>query len=1014
MLNFILNRKILVALAAVFVLILGVYSITKLDEELLPPVEFDGAYVVVSAGDMAAIEVERSITTPLEQSIQGIDGVEEIYSTTTVGQSSLQVMIEKGRGEEVSREIESTAKSMTSNISGVNEVIAEQMSLSASYEFFMDISNGDMDTITAFAKDVLEPRLEDLPEVKDVSLMGIQEYEMVVELDRDKMMEHGLNASQVTSIIQQTNTDETLGEFSEEEEKPSLRWETSLALAEDLENSRIPAQSGFISLKEIADVSLQPLENASTVWKDGTKDFIFVQVGRTSDVTQIEMADAIREEVQNIRDEGLVTDFDLNELVAQADYVEESINGVSSNILIGGIIAIVILLLFLRNIRATIIIGISIPTSILLTFITMWVLDYSFNMLSLIALGLGVGMMVDSSIVILESIYKKKEHGFSPVEAVLKGTKEVASAVIASILTTIVVFLPIGIMGGDVGEFMIILSVVVAITLISSVIVSFTLIPSLSEKFLKIRKKRAGKEGKIVKTYGGFVLWVVKKKRNSIAVIFIFFLMFVGSMFLIFKIPMTVMPDMMNRYAELMIDLETGVSANEKEQAAIQISESLSNIDDVETSYIIDDGTMFYTLINMTKGDEVTREQKDVNEEILRSLRELEEDYPIRSVQSAISVSTGMPVQIQVKGDSYEELQTLVSELAEELKEVDGLVGITNSIERTSVEKVVELKEDAIEDAGLTEIQIRQFIQEAFLHMPIGEVTTNEENVPLVVKWNEKVTKEEALLDWTIPTIEGEGSLSEFVELRSVHMPNEISHLDGDRYVTISADIEDTDLGTVNREVQNLIRDFETPLGYTISTGGDLETQQELIYDMILILILSIFLVYLVMAVQFNHLVHPVIVMSVIPMTIVGVILGLFITQRELSVMSGMGIIMLIGIVLNNAILLIDRTNQLRREQASVNEAVIQAGKDRLRPIFMTTFTTAGGMLPLALATGTTGNYQAPMATAIISGLLFATIITLVLIPAVYRLFHALGNGLSRLFIKRKKKKITEVNEQVG
>ncbi|WP_234402369.1 efflux RND transporter permease subunit [Oceanobacillus damuensis] len=1014
MLKFIVNRKILVGLTTVLVLILGGYSLTNLDEELFPPVEFDGAYISVSAGDMAAIEVERKITTQLEQSILGIDGVEEIYSTSTIGQSSLQIMIEKGLGEEVSKDIQTAASTVTSNVAGVTEVIAEQMSLSANYEFYMDVSNGEMEELTAFAEDVLEPRLEELSEVRDVSLMGIQENEMSIEFDRDKLAEHALDSSQVISTIQQTNTEATLGEIEEQGAQPSIRWETNLNSMEDVENIKIPTQAGFIELDEIADISIQPMENASYVWKDGTKDFIFVQIGRTSDVTQIEMAEAIREEVQQIRDEGLVKGFELNELVAQADYVKESIDGVSSNILIGGILAIVILLLFLRNVRATVIIGISIPTSILLTFITMWVLDYSFNMLSLIALGLGIGMMVDSSIVILESIYKKKEQGLKPLESVLEGTREVASAVIASMLTTIVVFLPIGLMGGDVGQFMVILSAVVAVTLISSVIVSFTLIPSLSEKFLKIRIKNKGKEGSIVKRYGEFVSWIVKKKRNSIAMIFIFFLMFAGSMFLVFKIPMTIMPDVLNRYAELMIDLETGVSAAEQEEVVQKMNETLASIDDVETSYIIDDGSMFYMLINMTKGNEITREQKEVNEEILSSLRDLEEDFPIKSVQSAMSVSSGQPVQIQMKGENYEELQVLVNDFTQELEGIEGLTGVTNSIERTSVEKVVEVDEEALEDAGLSEIQIRQYIQEAFLHMPIGEVAIDEKSVPIVAKWNEEIVNEESLLDLEVPTPEGERSLSDFVQLRSVDMPNEISHIDGERYITVSADIENTDLGTVNREVQNLIDDFETPAGYTISAGGDLETQQELLYDMVLILVISIFLVYLVMSVQFNHLAHPIIVMSVIPMTIVGVILGLFITQRELSVMSGMGIIMLIGIVLNNVILLIDRANQLRRGGATANEAISRAGKDRLRPIFMTTFTTIGGMLPLALASGTTGNYQAPMATVIISGLLFATMITLVLIPAVYRMFNAAGNGFGRLSKKKKRKAQDEAKELAG
>ncbi|TXC78733.1 efflux RND transporter permease subunit [Metabacillus litoralis] len=1009
LLQFIVKRKILVSLVTVLVLIVGGYSLLKLDKELMPAIEFDGAYVDVSAGELSAIEVERTITNPLEQRIQGIDGVEDTSSTTSVGRSSINITIETGRGDEVAKEIETVAQSTTADVTAVTDVVTDQYGTSQAYEFYMDVSNGDMDVITAFAEDVLEPRLEVLPEVSDVSLSGIQEYEMVIEFDRDKVLEKGIDVSQVSGVIQQGNSEATLGEFSEDQDAPTLRWNTKLTSVEDIENVQIATSTGFIKLKEIASVSMEPLESSSFVWKNGTKDFIFVRIGRVADVTQIEMAAAVREEIKNIEDEGLIKDFELNEMVAQADYVQESIDGVSSNILIGGLIAVLILLLFLRNIRATIIVGISIPTSILLTFLSMWVLNYSFNMLTLIGLGLGIGMMVDSSIVILESIYRKKEQGLRPLEAVVEGTKEVASAVFASMLTTIVVFLPVGLLGGEMGQFMILLSAVVAITLISSVIVSFTLIPTLSEKFLKLSKKPKAKEGRFIKGYGGLVSWVIKKKRNSIIMVVIFFLMFAGSLLLVPKIPMTIMPDVFNRYSELMVDLETGLSVQDKEAVVEKINEKLSAIEDVEQSYIMDEGTMFYTIINMTKGDDIVKEQKEVNEEIMSALRELEESTPIDSIQSATSAGGGYPVQLEIKGEDFDELQNISGDFIQELEKIEGIVAVNNSIERTSIEQVVELKESAIDDAGLTPLQIRQFIEQAFLNMPIGEITVDEVNVPLIMKWDISTNQQESLLKLKVPTNDGEKELSSFVELTSVDTPNEISHIDGERFVTISADIKDKDLGAINRDVQSLIDDFETPTGYTVSVAGDLEAQQELIQDMLLILGIAIFLVYLVMAVQFNNLAHPIVVMSIIPMTVVGVVAGLFITQRELSVMSGMGIVMLIGIVLNNAILLIDRTNQLRREGHGVNASLVEAGKNRIRPIFMTTLTTAGGMLPLALASGTSGNYQAPMATAIISGLLFATIITLVLIPAVYRIFNSIGNGFNRMF--KKKKKEVEIKE---
>ena len=1005
LLKFIVQRKILISLMVVLVLLIGSFAVLKLDKELLPSIEMDGAYVEISAGEMPAIEVERSITTPLEKKILGIEGVEDIETTSSIGRSSFQLTFERGRGEEIFKEVESIVNSTTADLSGVKEVVAGQYGTSQSYEFFMDVSGKDMEKMTSFAKEVLEPRLEALPEVRDVSLSGIVEQEVSITLNREEIMQkEGLDAQQVIGAIQQANMEATVGQLSEENNSPSLRWNTKLESVEDVKNLKIATQSGFIKLAEIADVSMKPVESTSFVWKNGTKDFVFIQVGRGSDATQIEMAEAVRAEIKKIRDEGLVSGFELNEMVAQADYVKESIDGVTSNILIGGAIAIAVLLLFLKNIRATLIVGLSIPTSVLLTFAAMWMFGYSFNILTLIGLGLGIGMMVDSSIVILESIYRKKESGVSNFDAVIEGTKEVAAAVIASMLTTIVVFVPIGLLGGEMGTFMIMLSAVVAITLISSVIVAFTLIPSLSEKFMKLKKQeKVKKDGPLLRSYSNIVSWIIKKKRHSFAVIGLFFLMFAGSLLLVTKIPMTIMPDMMNRYAEIMVTLETGLTVEDKEEIVTEINRSLEAVTDVETNYVMDNGGMMYTIINMTKGDDITKEQKEVNDEIFKVLRDLEERLPIKSVQPAMSAGGGYPVQVNISGDDFGELQSIADGFISELKEIDGIVGVENSIERTSVEQVVQLKESEIEKAGLSQLQIKQFIEQAFLQMPLGEVKVDEENVPLTVKWDEKTATNSALLDLKIPTPAGEKKLSTFISLSSEENPNQITHRDGERYVSISADIEGKDLGAINREVQKLMENYDVPAGYSISPAGDLEAQQELVQEMILILAISIFLVYFVMAVQFNHFGHPLIVMSVIPMTIVGVILGLFLTQRELSVMSGMGIIMLIGIVLNNAILLIDRTNQLRKEGYTVQEALVEAGKNRIRPILMTTLTTVGGMLPLALATGGAGNYQAPMATAIIAGLSFATLITLLLIPAVYRIFTR--STVKRSWLSRKAKK---------
>ncbi|MDX8046866.1 efflux RND transporter permease subunit [Gracilibacillus sp. S3-1-1] len=989
-LAFIVKRKILVSLVVVLVLVLGIQAILKLDQELMPPINMDAAYVDINAGDMTAIDVEQTITNPLERQLEGIDGVETITSNSSIGQSTTTITLATDQGEEVIPEIENAVQALAADTSTIQNYAAGLYSTSGGYEFYLDLSGDDMVEITNFAEEVLKPRLENLKEVQEVALEGAYQEEIVVSFNRDEVIDQGIDLQHVIATINEANTESTIGQLESEEDSPSLRWISSVDSTNALKNLPIQTSDDIISLDDIADISLQPQENNSVVWKNGSKDFILVQISRSSGSTEIDMSHAVRDEIDQIKEEGLIDEFALHEIVAQADYVEEALSGVTANIIIGAILSIFILFLFLRNIRATLIIGFAIPTSILLTFIAMWLFDYSFNMLSLIGLGLGIGMMVDSSIVILESIYRKLEQGYDKLDAILQGIKEVATAVIASMLTTIVVFVPIGLISGEIGRFMIMLSMVVAITLVSSALVSFTVIPTFADRFLKKKNDRIKvNNGRLITGYTHFVKWIVKKKRNSAAIIGLFIVILAGSFFLLPKIPMTIMPDVFNRYTELITELEPGVTPTEKNEIIEEINHTLSNIQDVEANYVMEDENILINIINLTTGDDITREQKEVNEDISKSLRELQDTLPIASIQSSVSADANLPIQLIVKGDDLNELESIADNFADELSEISGIVGVNHSGERTSIEEVIELDEEAIQDSGLSSSSVKNYMEQTLLAMPIDEIMLDNKEIPIQVEWEDKITKKKALLDMEVPTLEGPKKLSTFIKLKETEIPNQINHIDGSRYITISAEMEETDLGSVNREVQQLIADYDTPDGYQIDIAGDLEQQQELMMEILSIIGIAIFLVYLVMAVQFNHLFHPIIVMSIIPMTIVGVILGLFFTQRELSALSAMGIIMLIGIVLNNAILFIDRTKQLRSEGYIVTDALVEAGRNRIRPIFMTSFTTAAGMLPLAITTGMSSSYQAPMATVIISGLLFATFITLLLIPAVYRLFSS-------------------------
>ncbi len=1008
-LRFLLKRKIIVGLFITLILGLGFYGVTNLDKELFPSVTFNQTLIVIETEEMPTEDVEQLVTIPVEHILESTKGVDSYESTTSTNDTFFIVELESDNSDEVTKEIESEINGLTNELYGVKNITVMQASTEGQYEFFMDISGGTLQEMSDFALDVVKPRLEALKEVNEVTVSGLEEKEITITLKPKQLETYEITQEDIISTIEQTNTNASFGSLKNEKGDPSLRWNTTFSNINDIKAIPIQTNEGMKKLSDFASVKEEVSEQTNVAWKNGDPEFLLLQIGRSNGFTQIDMAEAVRAEVEKIEQEHN-NHLQIDEIAAQADYVTSAIDGVTSNILIGGIIAIIVLLLFLRSFRATFIIGLSIPISVLLAVITMTFLDYSFNLLSLVGLGLGIGMLVDASIVVLESIFKKKEDGYSNVEAVITGTKEVVGAVISSMLTTIVVFVPIVLLDDEIGKMMIVLTVVISVTLLSSVVVAFTLIPVLSKNFLKARPKKVGKLNLIGK-YGSTIKWLTKKKRRRIGVLSLFIVLFFSSFLLLAKIPMTLMPDILNRYAEVIVELEPGVSTDNRAEIVLQMNEALKEIPDVDNNVILDNAGAFIALINMTPEEEKTMEQQEINEQILERFRALEADFPIENVGTSMEGTINPPIGLKVSGDNFNTLQAIAKDVEEELEKLDHIKSVTVQTVESADEFLIELNEKNMNEDSITAPYLYMNISHMFADAPVGEMVIDGNTVPISVKNDQNIHEKKDLLDNKIMTANGEKKLSNYISLNEASSQLQIDRSNGERYISITADMEGQDLSAVNRDINKIVQDLDIDRGYAVEITGDLEEQQKAAQDLIIIFAISLFLVFVVMAIQFNSLKHPIIILFIIPLTITGVLIGLFISQKELNIMSGIGVIMLVGIVLNNGILLIDRVRQLRNNGLDVNEALVNAGKERIRPIFMTTLTTVGGMLPLALATGTSSDYQSPLAVVIISGLLFSTFITLILIPAIYLLFEDIGNGLKRIF--RRKKTIEESIKQV-
>ncbi|WP_202080455.1 efflux RND transporter permease subunit [Caldalkalibacillus salinus] len=1045
LLEFILQRKIIVGFLAVFILIFGLFAAQDLKIELMPDMTFDGASVQVHAGDESAVNVEQFITAPLEQSILALKNVDSVTSQSSTGLANIRVTFLEGTGDEAYRELESVVRRLQPQLPFVQEMLVQQFSMDSAYSFFIDVEGSSMDEMSQFVHDELKPRLESLREVSDVRVVGDQTDVLQIQLIEDRLAAYQLTPQQVIQSVQNENQLRSLGQVSVNDSPMNLRWDTRKQSIDEFKDMRIQTGSTIVTLEEIADVTQTESESSTRLWKNGDDTYISVQVGRSSDATDFQLTEAVRGLLDEMESDDLMGHLTVEELTSKGDYIGKTVYDVQTKVAVGGILAILLILLFLRNFRATLVIAVAIPSSVLLTLATVWVLDYSINVLTIIGLGLGIGMMVDTAIVMLESIYRKLEQGQSKFKAVTQGIKEVYTAIISATLTTIVVFLPIGMLSGEVGEFTFIMSIVIVIALLSSVFVSFTLIPVLAQQWIKKannndtassatsssdeqlssddklksnddkprRSRRVKKEQ--YRLYTTLTRGIVNKKRYRWLTIFLFVMVFVASIFLIPNIPQGLMPDVYDRQAELILSLEEMLSLEEQTQLADDLHQAFDAHSEIE-DYLVNilDPKRVYLFINMTPEENATLSQTQVKQDIHDIVDSLKNDYPIQAVADAIFAGGGgAPIQVMVQGHDLDTLRQIGDDIATALDDLDGFSGVNHTLSQTNEELLINIDEEALSASQLTSAFL---LQQLNLHLgqeTIDEVTLEGRTHPVVLTSDQKIEEAEDVTSLLVTTQAGVQDMSDFLALDVVPSPIEISRHDGMRSVVISADDTSQDLGQAQRDVQDVIASLEIPENYTVSTLGQLADQEETFTEILFIVIVALLLVYCVMAVQFNHLAHPFIVMSIVPLTFVGALFGLFVTQKELNAMSAVGVVILIGIVLNNAILLIDRTKQLKLQGLKSEEALVEAGRDRLRPIMMTALTTAAGMLPMAISTGGASHFQSPLAVVMIFGLLVSTLITLLLIPAIYMVYEDILKRVQSMFRRRSATDSHPVKQQI-
>ncbi|PRX18513.1 CzcA family heavy metal efflux pump/hydrophobe/amphiphile efflux-1 (HAE1) family protein [Orenia metallireducens] len=1006
------DRPVAITMVVMLVLLIGAVSLTKLPIDLMPELDLPYAVVSTSYSGAGPEEIEKSVTRPVEEAVATVDGIKNVMSMSNSGNS--MVILEFDWGSD----LDFVTLDLREKLSLIEDYLPDTADKPMVLKFnpnqmpIMKIGlSGDnnLDNLKSIAEDLFKPNLEKIPGVASVDISGGLEREIQINVDQEKLIAYGLTLDSVASSVRQSNLDMSGGTINKGNKELILKTVAEFESVDEIKNLEIITSQGQkIALADIATVEDTYKDVHSYTYLNGEKS-IGLSIQKQSGTNTVKVANAVKAELAKLTEQsaGIHTEIITN----QAEFIEDSIANVQRNAVAGAILAVIILLIFLKDIRSTIIIGTAIPISIIAAFVLMYFADLSLNMMTLGGIALGVGMLVDNAIVVLENIYRHRQESEGIIEAAKRGTAEVGSAILASTLTTAAVFLPISFVQGLASELFGPLALTVTFSLVASLLVALTLIPMLSAKLLKVKDKdkftsreQEFQFGAITRGYQGVLRWCIHHKYIVSIVMIVGLILFgLGIKTKIIPLKSEFMPATDQGAFTVSVNLAEGTNLAETNKVMKQVEDKLYNIKEIDVVYTsvggsggfggasTNTGSISVELVDLKQRD---RSTDQVVEEVREKVKNIAGANIWVMPQTSMMGGGGgnsSAIEIVIQGSDLEQLSAIGDQILAEVKEVEGSRNADISLEESKPEVQVVVKRKIAKELGFSEAQIASTVSNAVKGQVISQYKEAGEEYDITLKLKDSETDSiNRLKDLKLTSMKGIiVPLAQVAEVRMAKGPNTIERENQQRKVTVSSDLYGRSLSEVLNDIKARVNQLNIPAGYTIDYTGEAEQMQETFGDLGLALVMAVILVYMVMAAQFESLIHPFTIMFTMPLALVGAILGLALTGLPLSVPGFIGMIMLAGIVVNNAIVMIDYINT-RREFEDRETAILKAGPIRLRPIMMTTLTTVLGLLPLGLGIGEGAESQQPMAVVVIAGLLFSTVLTLLIIPAIYTIFDDL------------------------
>ena len=967
----------------------GFLGLRKMPVEMLPNINKPTVRIRIKWDGATPDDVDKMITRKIEDVLPNVEGIVE-YSSESSAETSL-IFIKFKYGTDVETKITLIQNELNQIRNkfpdDMKEPSIRKSSSSDIPALTFTLYGGDMMEMRSYAENNLKPMLERLEGVSEIDVYGGQEQEVAIEIDPDKLENYNLSIVDVYNKMKSASANLPGGILREGEKEYLVKIEAEIETADEIREIILSNRDGhLLKLKDVANIKVAPKDIKSIYRKNG-EDSIVVIISKTDGGNAVSIVNNSKKLLERNRG-SLPLNTKLNYEFDSSITINNSINNVKSSGIQGLVLASAILFVFLKSISATIIIAVAIPISIIFTFFLLNMQGISINLISLMGLSLGIGMLVDNSVVVVDNIFRHMtELGKNKIQAAKDGAEEMALPVLASTMTTVAAFLPLVFQEGLAKEQFNNLCYAISYSLLASLIISLTFVPMIASKIMD-QKKNLNAEGKIMTTfrkiYVNSLKWSIRRRG---IVLLILFALFSGSLYVASKLGGRFTPTIdEGRYA-VVAKLPSGSDVNKGDRIGKILEEKVKDLPFVVDYTVSANGTS--SILNINAGLKTSREES--MSDILKKLRETFVEIPDMELTIAPGYRFGTrglyDLEFELYSDNEAQLQIISEQLKEQIKKIDGIYDVTSSFEGGKPEGKFYINREKAEYYGLDVKDIATMIQTQILGGTPIKINSDNSEIDVTLKLQKKYRESTGLiLDSRITLKSGENiRISDVAEFRAEEGPSKIEKKDKKKEIVIYANMKDElDLKTAQELVIQTLEDMGYPEGITYGTGGKSADMAEMSEQLQYTFMIAVFLIYFILVWQFESFIMPFVIILSIPLSTTGAFYALYLAGLSIDAMVSVGFVMLAGIVVNNAIVLIDFINFRREVGDNMNKALITAGKTRLRPILMTTLTTVLGMLPLMFSNGEGSEIYKGMSFVVVFGLSAATLLTLIVIPIFY------------------------------